>query len=212
MSTAIITSSAIFFGYCYRKGIVSALKVKVITFCDSICFFVFLCYFSGMDNELKEMGKRILAIMKDAGLTRDELGDILGVGPGAVGKYIRGESSPGQKKLKIIANLGETTIDWLLTGNGPGPAIDRTKLSPTEQVLIKPAGSRPVYSSTALPWNNETAEYVAESSWPQNTAAMIRFISASLPFLREDQITALFSEIKGFMLESQAEEKNQREK
>ncbi len=138
---------------------------------------------------------------------KKQLSDRLGVSQSTVSGYLNGDTKVPVALVVEVAEITGVSIDWLLTGNGPGPAIDRTKLSPTEQVLIKPAGSRPVYSSTALPWNNETAEYVAESSWPQNTTAMIRFISASLPFLCEDQITALFSEIKGFMLESQAEEK-----
>lgn len=76
--------------------------------------------FLTMDNELTEIGKRIEEAAKKNNLSRTEIGDILEVGVGAVGRYIRGEADAGAIGLSKIAKHCNVSIGWLLTGKDPG--------------------------------------------------------------------------------------------
>lgn len=49
-------------------------------------------------------------------MNQGEFGEILGIKRSAVSKYENGESSPDPESLAKIAELGEVTIDWLVTG------------------------------------------------------------------------------------------------
>lgn len=97
-----------------------------------------------MENQLREIGNRIQVVIDSLGLSRDELGEILGVGAGAVGRYIRGEADAGAISLSRIAKVYGKTLDWLITGQGndiaehlapeyPGD-IDHGKIIDTQSV------------------------------------------------------------------------------
>lgn len=86
-----------------------------------------------MDNELTEIGKRIEEAAKKNNLSRAEIGDILDVGVGAVGRYIRGEADAGAIGLSKIAKHCNVSVGWLLTGKEPG-AIEQEQSPVKEEV------------------------------------------------------------------------------
>jgi transcriptional regulator with XRE-family HTH domain len=82
----------------------------------------------------KAMGRRIRQIRLAAGLRQWELARRLGTTQSAVHKYERGVF-PEPRRLVEIARVGETTIEWILTGRHwehgadtrerlPGPVLD----------------------------------------------------------------------------------------
>ncbi len=72
-----------------------------------------------MNYDLTEIGKRIDMALSKKGASRTTIGKILGVGAGAVGRYIRGESDAGSVGLKKIADYCNVPMDWLITGIDP---------------------------------------------------------------------------------------------
>src|SRR5437867_1815982 len=62
-----------------------------------------------------EMGKRIKEIRKRAGLRQWQLAEVLGTTQSAVHKYEHGVI-PEPRRLVKLAHLGQTTIEWILTG------------------------------------------------------------------------------------------------
>jgi transcriptional regulator with XRE-family HTH domain len=62
-----------------------------------------------------QIGLRIQAIMKAAGITQRGIANYLGVSQPAVSFYLQGRLPPADVLLKI-ARLGDTTIEWILTG------------------------------------------------------------------------------------------------
>ena len=63
-----------------------------------------------------EMGKRIKEIRKKAGLRQWQLASVLGTTQSAVHKYEHGVI-PEPRRLIKLARLGNTTIEWILTGH-----------------------------------------------------------------------------------------------
>src|SRR5882672_4620957 len=62
-----------------------------------------------------DMGKRIKEIRKKARLRQWQLAEILGTTQSAVHKYEHGVI-PEPRRLVKLARLGNTTIEWILTG------------------------------------------------------------------------------------------------
>src|SRR5881409_894188 len=62
-----------------------------------------------------EMGKRIKEVRKRAGLRQWQLAEVLGTTQSAVHKYEHGVI-PEPKRLVKLARLGNTTMEWILTG------------------------------------------------------------------------------------------------
>gem|GEM_PF-1582866 len=92
-----------------------------------IMLYYFLCFFAilrFMENTQRDIGLRISEILEKLGMSRDDLGRHLDVRVGAVGKYIRGDSDPGAIRLAKIAEIGNVTLDWLITGKEP-PAAEK---------------------------------------------------------------------------------------
>lgn len=61
------------------------------------------------------IGQRIGQIMARAGITQNGLADYLSISQPAVSLYLQGRLPPADVLLKI-AKLGNTTIEWILTG------------------------------------------------------------------------------------------------
>ena len=78
-----------------------------------------------MEKLLPTLGERIANIRKTNGLSRADLGDLLGVKEGAVGKYERGESDPGAEAILKVAKLGRCTTDWLISGQEKSEPSDQ---------------------------------------------------------------------------------------
>ena len=64
--------------------------------------------------------ERIARIMKQAGITQQELAAHLGISQPAVSLYLQGRMPPPEVLLHI-AQLGNTTVEWLLTGQESAP-------------------------------------------------------------------------------------------
>lgn len=69
-----------------------------------------------MNNDLAEIGQRIEKVMRENRISRARIGQFLGVGHGAIGRYIRGEADAGAIFLSKIASICNVTTDWLITG------------------------------------------------------------------------------------------------
>jgi len=67
------------------------------------------------------VGHRIAVIMRKAGITQRQLADSLGISQPAVSLYLQGRLPPPDVLLKI-ARLGNTSMEWLLTGEEDGNA------------------------------------------------------------------------------------------
>jgi len=69
-----------------------------------------------MSENLKNIGRRIERLILENRLTRAELGEIIGVGAGAIGRYIRGEADAGSEAIAKIAEKFDVTTDYLING------------------------------------------------------------------------------------------------
>ncbi|HXI03539.1 MAG TPA: helix-turn-helix transcriptional regulator [Candidatus Saccharimonadales bacterium] len=67
------------------------------------------------DNEKKEIGARIKRLRKEAGLRQWQLAEMIGATQPAIHMYERGVL-PEPKRLLEIARIGNTTVEWILTG------------------------------------------------------------------------------------------------
>ena len=65
---------------------------------------------------IRKIGEQIAELRKAKGLTQNELGERVGVSFQAVSKWERGETLPDITLLPILANILETTVDFILNG------------------------------------------------------------------------------------------------
>ena len=63
------------------------------------------------------LSKRIREVIKKRGMTQQDLASLLQISQPAISLYLRGRIPPADILYKI-ARIGETTVEWLLTG-GP---------------------------------------------------------------------------------------------
>jgi transcriptional regulator with XRE-family HTH domain len=87
-----------------------------------------------METNLREIGIRIEGVIKKAGISRAKLGEKLGIKEGAVGRQIRGETDPGTVALVKIAEIGNVSLDYLITGEGVGQELPPT--DPIEMLIF----------------------------------------------------------------------------
>lgn len=86
-----------------------------------------MLYFLKMKIDVKEIGTRIRQVRSTKDLTQEAFGRLLGVKGPAISKYEKGIQDPGAAGLAKIAELGNVSLDYLITGKGPGqvtPAAD----------------------------------------------------------------------------------------
>ena len=62
----------------------------------------------------KELGGRILTLLKERGLQQKELAECIGVSEGVMSRYISGTRDPKPETLANIATALHTTSDYLL--------------------------------------------------------------------------------------------------
>ncbi len=65
---------------------------------------------------IEKVGLQIAELRKNKGLTQNDLGERLGVSFQAVSKWERGETLPDTAILLNLANILETTVDYILSG------------------------------------------------------------------------------------------------
>src|SRR5262249_15557670 len=68
------------------------------------------------DNEKREIGARIKRLRKEAGLRQWQLAELIGATQPAIHMYERGVL-PEPKRLLELAKIGNTTVEWILTGH-----------------------------------------------------------------------------------------------
>lgn len=73
-----------------------------------------------------QVSKRIKEIMKTVGITQKGLADNLDISQPAVSLYLQGRIPPADVLLEI-AQLGGTTVEWILTGTRE-PSIQGLKV------------------------------------------------------------------------------------
>ncbi len=69
-----------------------------------------------MKIDKQALSARIRTIMRKQGLTQNEFADLLGISQPAVSQYLQGRVPPADVLLPL-ARLGNTSIEWLLTGD-----------------------------------------------------------------------------------------------
>lgn len=71
-----------------------------------------------MEMDKRAVGMRVSEIRREKGLTLEEFGKIVdNAGKSTVSKWERGSTVPNNKRLKIIAEIGNTTLDRLMYGS-----------------------------------------------------------------------------------------------
>jgi transcriptional regulator with XRE-family HTH domain len=73
-----------------------------------------------------QVSLRIKEIMKRVGITQKGLADYLSISQPAVSLYLQGRIPPADVLLKI-AELGGTTVEWILSGT-PGQSMETLKV------------------------------------------------------------------------------------
>ncbi len=66
--------------------------------------------------DIQKVAKQIALLRKKKGLTQNDLGERLGISFQAVSKWERGESLPDTIILPELAQILETTVDYILSG------------------------------------------------------------------------------------------------
>ncbi|HFN2520127.1 TPA: helix-turn-helix domain-containing protein, partial [Enterococcus faecium] len=70
-----------------------------------------------MKPNLSLTSKRIRKIIESKGLTLEQFGDLIGDTPiSSVNNWLRGVSLPNKNRLLTIANIGNTSADWIKWG------------------------------------------------------------------------------------------------
>lgn len=72
-----------------------------------------------------DTGKRIKQIMQAQQLTQKELADFLEISQPAVSVYLKGRQPPADILFRL-AQLGNTTMEWLLTGEASSGTVRTT--------------------------------------------------------------------------------------
>ena len=79
----------------------------------------------GMNDERREIGSRIAAARREAGMTQRELADRLGVTTRSVQNYESGSIIP-YKHLRRIEVLAHRRVGWILSGDGRDESASET--------------------------------------------------------------------------------------
>jgi transcriptional regulator with XRE-family HTH domain len=116
----------------------------------------------------KEIGKRIKQLRKEKDLKQWQMADILGATQPAIHKYENG-ILPEVKRLLELARVGNTTVEWILTGqHWENGSQERERISPEVYLLAERfhhfnEGQRRTLSS-ALDMLEKAAQRIRERS------------------------------------------------
>lgn len=88
------------------------------------------------------LGERIVALRKEKDISQGDLAKRLNVSRQAVSKWEQGQSSPDTVKLIQLAQILETEVEYLATGNKPEPSsvvlnVVETVERVEEKVVVK---------------------------------------------------------------------------
>ncbi|OGB68944.1 MAG: hypothetical protein A2Y94_02845 [Caldithrix sp. RBG_13_44_9] len=84
------------------------------------------------------LAKRIREIMRKKNMTQQQLSTLLGISQPAVSLYLQGRMPPADV-LYQIAQLDNTNVEWLLTGQEMGTPVvkEKTAVYGDQYVLLK---------------------------------------------------------------------------
>lgn len=81
--------------------------------------------------EMKNLGRKIRAVRDSLRMSQGEFSQALGVTAGAVSNWERG-GGLSRTNAERIAEIGHTSLDWLLSpGDGPPPIVEPAISAPT---------------------------------------------------------------------------------
>lgn len=84
----------------------------------------------------KALGQPIKRLRKDNGLTQKELARQIGSSPAQLNKYESGLNTPPLDRLLLLAEVLETSVDYLLAGQGNGkPPLTSQRLIQRFQII-----------------------------------------------------------------------------
>ena len=109
-----------------------------------------------MDNLKKIIANNIQSLRSDANMTQAELAQRLNYSDKAVSKWERGESVPDVHILKLIADMFEVTVDYLLSENHE----DKTELPKVSKRIIKRNRLVITLLATTVVWLAATIAFV----------------------------------------------------
>jgi transcriptional regulator with XRE-family HTH domain len=76
---------------------------------------------------MEELGKRILLLRKNKGLSQTDLAKLAGISYAQIGRYETKGAQPPAEVLKKIANALDTTTDFLINGDTDEKAMSALK-------------------------------------------------------------------------------------
>ena len=109
-----------------------------------------------------ELNERIASVRKAAGLTQEQLGELVGVSRQAVSKWENDQTSPDSLKMIRLAEVLDTDIEYLTTGRrnyGRRPPVVLKTVETVEKVIEKPV-VRVVEKVVEKPVEKTVVQYV----------------------------------------------------
>ncbi len=95
------------------------------------------------------LNSKIVYCRKKAGMSQEELGEVIGVSRQAISKWETGESTPEVGKLLLLAKTFGVTTDWLLSDDEP--ICEETEQEPKENTGDNPYYHRSMDSRGSYP-------------------------------------------------------------
>ncbi len=74
-----------------------------------------------LDDDERQIGRRLAEAREAAGLSRRELADHLGVKESTIAKWESGERSPRGQRVSKLAGILGVSLSWILVGRGVEP-------------------------------------------------------------------------------------------
>lgn len=88
------------------------------------------------DTIRKDLGQRIKQLRKNKSWTQKELANRIGTSPAQLNKYEAGQNTPPLDKLILFAEILNTTVDFLITGDiSESAPISNTRLVQRLQLI-----------------------------------------------------------------------------
>ena len=77
---------------------------------------------AGLDDDVRQIGRRLTEARDAAGLSQRELADHLGVKESTITKWESGERSPRGQRVSKLAGILGVSLSWILVGRGVEPS------------------------------------------------------------------------------------------
>lgn len=101
------------------------------------------------DLQVLQICERIDLLRKKNGLSQEQLANALNISQPAVSKYLKNRVPPAETLLKL-AQLGQTTVEWILTGY-KSYAFESDQMQVTEKQMVYDADWQLAQKIASLP-------------------------------------------------------------